>query len=211
MHSWALKNKHFHCHCALWEKFCLGQGSCTTAASVRWSWWASTPCWHSREPLSIGILEVNWSGANQWCLLIFHVSRWTSLSPQLFILPSGIFPAASHLWRRRDTCLCLAWWDPDLHRSICTLWRHETKARRLGSHCAVKSEPSHQWDLTKAELVPELWDKERQLLADGWVPCLAGNGQQWRTQVVQLSPLPGGDCSSSCTVKMRAAWSMQTG
>lgn len=163
-----MKNKHFYYYCTLTEKFCLDQGSCTSAASIRWglvgkntlsTLQRATLYWHLRGKLT-------WDQP----IMSADVSRWTSSSPQLFILPSCVFPGTSHLWRRRDTCLCLAWWDPGLHCSMCTLWRHKTKARRFGGHCAEKSEPSHQWDLTKAELVPNFWDSE--------VPCLAGNGQQ---------------------------------
>lgn len=171
-----MKNKHFHYYWALWEKFCLDQGSCTSAASVRWGLVGNTLLTLQRA--TIGILEVNWPEANKLCLLILYASRWTSPSPQLFILPSCVFSGASHFWRRRDICLCLAWWDPDLHCSMCMLWRRKTKARRFGGHSAEKSEPSHQWDLTKAELVPDFWGKEGQLLGYGWVPYVEGNGQQ---------------------------------
>lgn len=149
VHSWAMENKHFHFYCALWGKSCLDQGSCTSAPSIRQglmgkntlpTLWRVTVCWHLRGKLARGqpimsadtsCSQVNIPITSTFYTSFMHFS-WST----------------SHLWRRRDTCLCLAWWDPDLHHSICTLWRHKTKARRFGSQCAVKSEPSHHWDLT---------------------------------------------------------------
>lgn len=205
-----MKNKHFHYYWALWEKFCLDQGSCTSAASVRWGLVGNTLLTLQRA--IIGILEVNWPEANKLCLLILHASRWTSPSPQIFILPSCVFYGASDFWRRRDTCLCLAWWDPDLHCSMCTLWRHKTKARRFvvtvqknqNPHTSVISQKQN-WCPISEVTRGSSWGMDGYHM---WKGMASSAGM--RTQAVQLSPLPGGGCSSSCTVKIRAAWPTQT-